>query len=121
MDHGVNHLGITKLNSTSQSGRQMRGSGHVLHTAGNDRRRIAAANCLIGQHHGLESRSADFVDRHRRDRRRKAGFERGLASRGLADTGSNHIAHDDFVNVGWGNARPGDRLLDRNPAKLSCR
>ena len=60
---------------------------------------FAELHRLRRESHGLQSGAADFVDGHRSDARVTAAFERGLASRILAEAGLHHVAEDGFVNL----------------------
>jgi hypothetical protein len=80
------------------SGDQERRAGHAFHSAGNDNFGVAGANDLIGQHHGLQSGAAHFVDRQRGDRIGESCAEGGLPGRRLPQAGRKDVAHDYFVD-----------------------
>ena len=55
-------------------------------------------DALRREHHGLQPRAADLVDRERADVVRQAAVERRLARRVLAEPGGHDVAHDAFVD-----------------------
>ena len=78
---------------------EQRRAAHRLHPAGDDQLRVPRADRLAGEHHGLQSGAADFVDRQRRHPVGQPGFERRLPRRGLPDPGRQHVPHDDFIDA----------------------
>ena len=78
VEHRVANLLIAEFPALPGPGNQKRRTAHVLHAAGHDDLRVAGANRLVGQHHGLQSRAAHLVDRQRRDVSGKSGKQRRL-------------------------------------------
>src|SRR6185312_12406825 len=66
--------------------------------AGDDDLTVARLDRLRGEHHGLEARAADLVDRERGDGGGDPALDQGLARRRLADTALDHVAHDHFFD-----------------------
>jgi hypothetical protein len=71
---------------------------HRFHSAGHDALLVARPDRLGGEHHGLESRPADLVDREGRNRSRETGVNRRLAARRLAHPALEHVPHDHFLD-----------------------
>src|SRR6185295_9938779 len=59
---------------------------------------VARPDRLGGEHHGLEPRPADLVDRQRRHGPRETGVNRRLAARRLAHPALEHVPHDHFFD-----------------------
>src|SRR5205085_10544625 len=78
-------------------------------------------HALRGQHHPLQPRPADLVDRDRRDAEGDAAVERRLPRRVLAEARLYDAAHDTFVNLFRGDARAPHRLADYERAELRRR
>ena len=110
----------SELPALAGPGQEKRCAAHAFHAAGDDQPCITGANGLIGEHDGLEPRAADLVDRQRGDGRWQAGNERRLASGGLAQSGGEHAAHDDFIDQFRRNARAADRLADDGGPQLGA-
>jgi hypothetical protein len=66
---------------------------------GDDDLGIAVADRLRREHHGLQARAADGVDRERRHALRQAALDDGLARRVLARAGGQHLAEDQLVDL----------------------
>ena len=77
----------------------MRGIRHGFLTAGDDHLGIAAADGLIGQHDGLNTRTTDAVDRCACRVLRQSSIDGCLTCRCLTDTAGEHIAHDHFIDA----------------------
>src|SRR5207245_2734798 len=74
-------LAVARSQAASQAVRVMRSVGHRFHPARHDALLVARPDRLGGEHHGLEARAADFVDRERRNSPRETGVDRRLAPR----------------------------------------
>src|SRR6185503_4461538 len=77
-DHAVDQFGITHAKAVARARKHVRGRAHIFLAAGDDDVGVAATHRLRGQHHRLQSRAADLVDRHRRNLRRQSSLDRRL-------------------------------------------
>src|SRR5262245_34268769 len=98
--------------------KQVRAIAHRLHAAGDDHLSVADANRLGGEHHRLETRTADLVDRQRRDVVREAASKRRLSSRRLPESRGHNVAHDAFLDDGRIDASPSHGFGYDHRAKL---
>jgi len=72
---------------------------------------------LMGQHHGLQARTADLVDGHRGHCLRQAALDHRLARRVLADACGQHLAEDDLADLLTGHAGALQQALDDGGAQ----
>ena len=102
---------------------QVRRAVHRLHAAGDRDLGVTGADLGRGQHDRLEPRAADPVDGRRRGRVGEAGLEHGLASRRLAGTGLEDLAHQHVVDDGGRRVEAGalDGGPDRDAPELGGR
>ena len=91
---------------------------HRLHAAGDGDVDVAGRDALRGEHHRLQARAADLVDRQRGDVIGQAAVERGLARRVLAVAGRDDVAHDAFVDGARIDAGAADGLAHDQRAEL---
>ena len=99
VEHRVDRLPIAKFPALAHARQQIGSTAHALHAAGDDHLGIFGADRLIGQHHGLQSRTANFVHAHRRHRRRQFSREGRLPGRGLTDTGRQDVTQNHIVDL----------------------
>ena len=100
---------------------QVRTIRHRFHAARDHDFGFAEHYPLRREAHGLQSRAANFVDRHRRDAhvesRAQARLPRGI----LSEARLHHVAHDDFVHGLRLDARAAHGFGDGFRAKLRGR
>ncbi len=121
VQHRIEHLLRSELPAFASAGQQKRSPAHAFHAAGDDQSSIAGANRLISQHHGLEARTANLVDRQRGDSRRQTGVECRVPSRRLAQSGCQHAAHDHLVDRFRSKSSPADCFTDDDGSKFRRR
>ncbi len=117
-DHAVLQLGVAHAQAGTGLGQHVGRQAHVLHAAGDDHFGIAAANGLGGQVQGFQARAADLVQGHGRYGMRQAGADRRLARRVLPAAGGEHLAEDDFIDLGGVEAGLLQQALDHDGAEL---
>ena len=61
------HLAVAHAQAVAHARQQIRAVAHRLHAAGDGDVDVAGADGLVGEHHRLEPRAADLVDRQRGD------------------------------------------------------
>ena len=83
-DHGVEELTVAESIALAGFGEQVGRTAHALHAAGDDQRRVAGADRLVGEHDGFQARAADLVDRECTDGIGQTGEDRRLAGGILA-------------------------------------
>ena len=98
VDHRVNQLLVTVAEPLARPRQQEGRVAHRLHPASDDDLSVAQLQRLSPLDDGLEPRTADFVDRDRRDGGRQPAVNGRLPRWGLAEPGLNHAAQHDFVN-----------------------
>ena len=81
-------------------GQQIGGQRHVLHAGRHHDLGVAAGDGLGGQVERLHARAAQLVDGHRRHLVGQTGGVQSEAARVLALAGLQHVADDDFVDLG---------------------
>ena len=72
VDHRVDDLAVAHAQSLAHARQQVRAVAHRLHAAGDGDVDVAGADALVGEHHRLQARAADLVDRERGDADRAA-------------------------------------------------
>ncbi len=97
---------------------QVRGVAHAFLAAGDDDVGGARGEQIMAEHGGLQARAADLVDGGASHTQRQACAQRGLARRGLALAGLQHVAHDDFFDLLGLDAGAFDGGLDGDRAQL---
>jgi hypothetical protein len=85
--------------TAARLGQQIGRIAHALHTTGQHDFGRAGIDDVVSQHGRLHAGAADLVDRGGAGGVRKSGAARGLARRGLALSGRQHVAHEDLVNA----------------------
>ena len=98
VQHAVHQGNVAEFLPVASRGQVVRHPGHAFHPAGNDDVVVAYLDALGAQHDGLQSRSADFVDRGGGNAVRDTGLQGGLFGRGLSQTGLENAAHVNFVD-----------------------
>src|SRR5262249_23020434 len=91
---------------------------HALLAADHHDRGVAVADRLPAEGDGTQARAAELVDAERGLLDRNAGIDRGLAGRVLALTGTQDLAHDDFVDFLGLDLGAIERALDRGLAEI---
>ena len=120
-DHGIDDLRVAHAQAGACAGQNVGRQAHVLHAAGDDHFGIAAADRLHGQMHGLEARAAYLVQRHGRYGVGQAGLDRGLARGVLPGAGGEHMAEDDFIDLGRVDTGLFQQGADHGGAQFDCR
>ena len=121
VDHGVDRLPVPEAHSLPHLRKEVGAVGHRFHPAGDDDLRIARGDPLGGQHHGLQARATDLVDRQGGDLGRQAGAEGGLARGSLPEARGHDVAQDDLVDRLRPEPGAGDRLLHHHGPELGGR
>ena len=121
VDHRVDDLAVAHAQPVAHPRQQVRAVAHRLHAAGDRHVDVAHRDRLVGEHHRLQSRPADFVDGERGDVIGQAAAQRRLARRILSEAGRDDVAHDAFVDDRGVDAGPAHRLGDDERAKLRAR
>ena len=98
VDHTIDGDGVAHAKSLTCLGQQVGGVRHRLHATGDDDLGVSGLNCLGGESNGLQPRSANLVNGHSADLRRKAAEDGRLARRVLAFTRCHYVAHDAFID-----------------------
>ena len=83
----------------AHAGQQVGRVAHRLHAAGDGDLDVAGRDPLRREHHRLQSRPADLVDRQRGDVVGQPAAQRRLTRRRLAEPGRHDVAHDAFVDA----------------------
>jgi hypothetical protein len=78
-DHRVDQLPVAHALAVARVRQHVRRHAHALLAPGDHDLRVAVADGLRREHHGLEARAAHLVDGHRRHRVRQAALDDGLA------------------------------------------
>ncbi len=99
-------------------GRRYGRVAHRFHAAGDRDVDVAGRDPLRRQHHGLQSRAADLVDRQSRDVSREPAVERRLPRGVLAVARLDDVAHDALVDGRRIDAGARDRLAHDQRAEL---
>ena len=118
VNHGIDEHSVAKTIAGASLWQQVRGQTHVFHTAGDDDIGLVQLDRLAGKHDGLESGATNFIDGRGADAGGQACLEGSLASRILAQTCADHIAHDDFGDLIGGHSCAVQSGLDTNRAEL---
>jgi len=105
-EHAVDQLGVAHAISAAGLGQQIGRGRHVFRAAGHDHVCVAALDGLGGEHHGLQPRAADLVDRGRPHARGNAGRHCGLPGHVLAQPGAEDVPQDHLVDLLRAHARP---------------
>jgi hypothetical protein len=109
-DHGIDQHPVAHAISATGLRNEIRGEAHALHAAGHDHLGIAQSHGLRGQVHRFQTGPADLVDGQRRGLGRQSGEQRGLTGGVLPESRLQHVAHDDFVDVGTWDTGPAEGL-----------
>ena len=88
VDHRVDDLAVAHAQPFAHARQQVRAVAHRLHAAGDGDVDVAGRDALGGEHHGLQPRAADLVDRQRGDVIGQAAAERRLPRRVLSEAGA---------------------------------
>ncbi len=119
-DHRVDQLAVHHAQPVARTVKCVRREAHAFLTARDHDAGIAGFDRLCGEMCGLQSRTADFVDGHRRYHVGKAGADGGLARRVLAGGRGQYLAHQHFAHCVWLHAGPGDQRANDFGAEF-CR
>src|SRR5262249_3259191 len=111
---------LAQLETRARAAHEIRRVRHRLHAARDDETSLARADLGRREHHALQSRAADLVDRRAGNALRDARAERRLTRGCLPDPGLEDVAHEDLVDVVWADAGTLERALDRDRAELRC-
>ena len=113
-DHRVER--VRRCPSAGPRARAAAGTGSCSWTPCRPRRRSSMSPArmrLVGQHDGLQSRSADLVDRQRGDVIGQSAAKRGLPRGILSQTRADDVAHDALVDDRRRRCRRGAPLRPR--------
>ena len=97
--HGVDDLRVAHAQTGACARHHVVGQAHVFLTAGDDHLSVAATDRLCAEVQGFQARAADFVQGQRWYGVGQASLDRRLTRRVLAGAGSQHLAHDHFINL----------------------
>ena len=100
VDGRVDQLPVAEAKAEPGARQEVGRAVHRLHAAGDRELRVARPDLGGGEHDRLEAGTADPVDGRRGRAVREACLEGRLAGGGLADTGLQHLAHEDLVDLG---------------------
>ncbi len=120
LQHGVDHLELAHLGAVAQM-RGVRRLAHALLTAHHHDRGVAVADRLPAEGDGAQAGAAELIDAQRGLLDRNARIDRGLAGRVLALTGTQDLAHDDFVDFLGLDLGALQRALDGDLAQIMSR
>ena len=101
VDHGIDELTVPEAVAVAGTWEQVGCSTHVFHTTSNDHLGIAALDQAGCQHYRLQTTSTDLIDGESTDAGWQTSSKGRLTRRILAQSGSNHIAHDALVQPIW--------------------
>ena len=117
-DHRVDQLAVAEAHARARFRQQVRRVAHALHAAGDDHFGIARADRLGREHHALEARAADLVDREGADAVGNPGLARRLTSGVLAEPRLQHVAHDHLLDGVGRHARAAQGLGDGERSEI---
>lgn len=121
LDQAVLKLGVAKGGKAAGAVDVVRDARHVLHATSNLCLGQTKLDVLGGKGNSLEAGRADLVDGDGFNGLGQAGEYRRLAGRGLANRGSDDIAHIYIGNLLYGDLGLFERSLDRSGAELGRR
>ena len=120
-DHRVNELPVAHALAVAGVRQHVGRQAHVLLAAGDDDVAVTVADGLSGQHHRLQARAADLVDRESRHSLRQAALDHRLARGVLARAGSQHLTQDHFADLLASQTAALEQGFDDGGAQLRCR
>ena len=120
VNHGIDERSIPQAKSLARVSEEERGATHAFHSSCDDDFRVTGADGLGGEHGGLKARAANLVDRQSRDGGRESGFECGLTSGGLAESGGEDVSHDDIFDRSGSDASAAQGFTDGDGSEFGC-
>ena len=114
----VDHGSVAHPRPKARLGKVVRHVGHRLHPTRDKHVRVPQHDLLRAQRDRLHAGRADLVDGRAAGAVGKPGHLGGLAGRGLAHPGRNHVAHPALLHALLWHARTVERRADCSRAKF---
>ncbi len=115
----VLEIALAELESFARTANDVRRLRHVLHAAGENRRRFVELNLFRGVDHGLDARAAETIDGERRHRSRQSRFQSDVTRAiNRIGRGLECVADDDMIDLLAAEAAARKRFLRREHAEV---